>query len=320
LDVQLYDVQHGAEAAKNDAYKDNRLQHNDWAINEQSVAVLAPSAQATKLLEGTKYVTISLVLPYIYRLIEASSDGMLYLPWKPAGQQWLRALQIEPEVRAARKLLHDDLKKRWLVHLPTEQRELLDISTLLDPRFKEYAFPGLLNTDLKNEKEASIDALKGAWEMDWKPAAAPAPAPAPAGATVITTAVATAAAKMGASSSFFSVPLAPITAHVPAQPIPGASSDDLEKYLALPPETDLDLDVLAWWKARDHALPADPASGRPAGLPHLAKMARQFLGRPASSAGVERFFSMAGKLHSDLKKAQGDDTLEHSLFAAANAE
>ena len=88
--------------------------------------------------------------------------------------------------------------------------------------------------------------------MDWKPAAAPAPAPAPAGATVITTAVATAAAKMGASSSFFSVPLAPITAHVPAQPIPGASSDDLEKYLALPPETDLDLDVLAWWKARDH--------------------------------------------------------------------
>jgi hypothetical protein len=38
-------------------------------------------------------------------------------------------------------------------------------------------------------------------------------------------------------------------------------------------------------------------------------MARQFLGRPASSAGVERFFSMAGKLHSDLKKAQGDDTL-----------
>jgi hypothetical protein len=92
--------------------------------------------------------------------------------------------------------------------------------------------------------------------------------------------------------------------------------------LALPPETDLDLDVLAWWKARDHALPGDPASGRPSGLPHLAKMARQFLGRPASSAGVERFFSMAGKLHSDLKKAQGDDTLEHSLFAAgaANAE
>ena len=324
--VQMYDIQHGAEAAKNDAYKHNRLLHKDWSINEQSVAVLAPSAQATKLLEGTKYVTISLVLPYIYRLIEASDDGMLYLPWKPVGHQWLRAIQIEPEVRAARKLLHADLKRRWLVQLPTEQRELLDISTLLDPRFKEYKFPGLLNTDLTAEKEASIDALKGTWEMDWKPAApapvaGPAAANAPAGATVITTAVATAAAKMGASSSFFSVPLAPPTAPVQQGPArPAVPDDDLEKYLALPAETNMDLDVLAWWKARDHNLPCDPASGRPAGLPRLAKMARQYLGRPASSAGVERFFSMAGKLHSDLKKAQGDDSLEHSLFAAANAE
>ena len=63
---------------------------------------------------------------------------------------------------------------------------------------------------------------------------------------------------------------------------------------------------------------ADPASGRPAGLPDLAKMAAQYLGRPASSAGVERMFSKAGKLHDDLKKRQVDDTLEHSLFAAAN--
>ena len=38
------------------------------------------------------------------------------------------------------------------------------------------------------------------------------------------------------------------------------------------------------------------------------------------SAGVERMFSKAGKLHDDLKKGQQDDTLEHSLFAAANAE
>ena len=96
--------------------------------------------------------------------------------------------------------------------------------------------------------------------------------------------------------------------------------DDLEKYLALPAETNLDVDVLVWWKARDHNKPADPASGRPEGLPHLAKMARQFLGGPATSAGVERMFSLAGKLHDDMKKSQGDDTLEHSLFAAANTE
>eukprot|EP00965_Chrysotila_dentata_P200425 6179969-Pleurochrysis_carterae.AAC.1 len=31
----------------------------------------------------------------------------------------------------------------------------------------------------------------------------------------------------------------------------------------------------------------------------LAKMARQHLGRPATSAGVERMFSKAGKMHDD---------------------
>ena len=45
---------------------------------------------------------------------------------------------------------------------------------------------------------------------------------------------------------------------------------------------------------------------------------RQFLGRPATSAGVERMFSKAGKLHDDMKKGQDDDSLEHAMLAAAN--
>ena len=75
-------------------------------------------------------------------------------------------------------------------------------------------------------------------------------------------------------------------------------------------QTNMDLDVLAWWKAKDC----------PEGLPALAKMARQYLGRPASSAGVERMFSKAGKLYDDAKKGQNDETLEAALFAAANTD
>lgn len=42
--------------------------------------------------------------------------------------------------------------------------------------------------------------------------------------------------------------------------------------------------------------------------------------RPASSAGVERMFSKAGKLYDDVKKGQNDDKLEAALFASANTE
>ena len=87
--------------------------------------------------------------------------------------------------------------------------------------------------------------------------------------------------------------------------------DELDKYLSLPVEKNIDLDVLAWWKAKDC---------QKDGLPILAKMARQFLGRPASSAGVERMFSKAGKLHGEDKASQEDGTLEHCLFASANTE
>ena len=81
---------------------------------------------------------------------------------------------------------------------------------------------------------------------------------------------------------------------------------DLEKYLKLQqlPLTMPDgapADILSWWKQRDHSLPADSNSGRPEGLPRLARMARQYHGEPATSAGCERVFSAAGRAHHDLK-------------------
>ena len=45
-------------------------------------------------------------------------------------------------------------------------------------------------------------------------------------------------------------------------------------------------------------------------------MVKQYFAAPASSAGVERVFPAAGKMHDDLRKAMKDTSLEHSLFAA----
>ena len=52
---------------------------------------------------------------------------------------------------------------------------------------------------------------------------------------------------------------------------------DLEKYLLLPQEP-MNINVLEWWKLRDYDKCADPATGRPEGLPHLARMACEYLG------------------------------------------
>ena len=84
--------------------------------------------------------------------------------------------------------------------------------------------------------------------------------------------------------------------------------DELEEYLSAPLETDTNLDLLAYWKLKEST------------WPKLAKMAKQYLAAPFSSAGVERVFSAAGKMHDDLRKSEKDSTLEHSLFAAFNAD
>ena len=88
--------------------------------------------------------------------------------------------------------------------------------------------------------------------------------------------------------------------------------DELDQYLDEPEETDLEVDVLKWWKKKESKWPA------------LAKMVKQYFAwyfaAPASSAGVERVFSAAGNMHGDLQKSAKDSTLEHSLFAAFNTD
>jgi hypothetical protein len=47
-------------------------------------------------------------------------------------------------------------------------------------------------------------------------------------------------------------------------------------------------------------------------------MARQFLGCPATSASVERIFSVAGQLFDDLRRRMDDGRLEEMMWACIN--
>ena len=305
--LTLFDINHRRDA--DDVYKENRLSLTDWDIVEQSVAVLAGPAEASQLLEGTNYVTSSCVLPYIYRIIhDMKDDSPVYVPWKEqADDKWLEADDLTPAVRAARKLLHIDLTKRWIDELPSEQKAAYAICTLLDPRFKEFTFVGVAN----GEKEWAVAQLTQAWD-----ASVFKPKPKPVSVTQVqqpvNPVIPTAKAQV-TTAHLLSRPILPATVSLsPTEQVMGHEPDDNEllKDLAIPAVGDMNTDVLAWWREWDTAK----------GLPHLAKFARQWLGTPATSAGVERLFSRAGRMHGDLKAAMADGTLKHCLFAAQNCD
>ena len=65
---------------------------------------------------------------------------------------------------------------------------------------------------------------------------------------------------------------------------------------------------LDWWARNEHR------------FPHLALMARQYLGCPASSSSAERVFSLAGRLFSDLRQSMNDGTLEKRMWAKINRD
>lgn len=83
---------------------------------------------------------------------------------------------------------------------------------------------------------------------------------------------------------------------------------EVDTYLALPQVSKLPGDdILTWWKSH-------------AGMfPNLARMARQYLALPASSAGVERLFSAAGRMHDSFRKSTKEVTLQAQLFVYQNS-
>ena len=87
---------------------------------------------------------------------------------------------------------------------------------------------------------------------------------------------------------------------------------EVDAYLALPQVSRLasngeETNILNWWK--NH-------SGM---FPNLSKMARQYLAMPASSAGVERLFSAAGRMHDSFRKSTKEATLQAQLCVYQNS-
>ncbi|KAK3240128.1 hypothetical protein CYMTET_50010 [Cymbomonas tetramitiformis] len=77
--------------------------------------------------------------------------------------------------------------------------------------------------------------------------------------------------------------------------------DESRKYVAFP-DAKPDVDPMVWWKAHLSE------------LPNLARMARQFLAVPASTAGIERAFSALSSMHGDLRTSLKEGTICWNLY------
>ena len=310
MSVQRYDTVHSTKAGW--AYREHQLNLDDWQLNEQSCAVLAPLADWTQHLQGSKtYPTMPLVLPTVFALVEHTlpeSDLVCKFPEKPTNVLYPSARpSMSSDVAKARHTLHDEIKRRFIKDINHTVKRLYYIAMLLHPCFKDVNFGDLYSFVPEGDRQWALGELRNEWRFKWAPKRTQQPVqPAPE--------------SNPESESSALVPITEVRANhkvslsglLGRRPRLGSSaeastvSDELDEYLRSPPEDDADLNVLAWWASK---------AGR---WPHLAKMVRQFHALPASSAGVERVFSAAGKMHDDLRKAVKDETLEASLLASFN--
>ena len=266
-------------------WEDLKLSPDEWTIVWQTVVTLHPLAYASTVLEGSKYPTSNLVFPMILSAIHGLAEGQqMRMPWC---DNILMYNDVHPDVREARTLLHEALRKRWIEELPKEQRHFFLICTLLDPRFKALPFP--LAT------EAMVAEAWKALELEYKMKYAPV-----------------------------AVPQAP--QDDPERPIEASHTEQggvtfvvngVDSAQQPPPETEVDIykrepaaspqmsheDVLSWWMLTT------------ARLPNLSRMARQHLSCPATSASAERVFSLAGRLFSDLAQAMKEENLQDRMWA-----
>lgn len=320
--IQLYDVQHARKAG--DVYRNHQMGLTDWRVNMESVAVLQPLADWTQLLQGTTYPTLPLLLPTLYNLIDGMKDGApLLMAFQDERPYSLPHTEITECVLTARRAMHADMVTRWITTLSPDVKRLMAIASQLHPLFKAYTFAEKI---LPNEKSWALRELRTEWRTNWKPRPRPAAGNSSTSAELIheadtvnfDTSSTTAAKSSPVYTKKRKVSLgALLTAVMPSANTEQESSkapprndvDELEDYLQSNEDiVDPEVDILAWWKAKESA------------WPFLSKMVKQYLAAPASSAGVERVFSAAGRMHGDLSKAVKDCTLQHSLFAAYNTD
>ena len=194
-------------------------------------------------------------------------------------------------------------------------KEDLCICTMLDPRFKNFDFKRADAETRASARRWLIDV----YVKDWAPVVEeenkeePEDAPAPKRQKRVKNFMDSDSEDSDEEQQGVELQISDAEggAESPAQPEKeeDARREEVLKYLALPQvQAGDNFDLLDWWKSHQSL------------FPNLARMARQFLALPASSAGVERLFSAAGNMHDTKRKRTSESTLSHMLNIKVNGE
>jgi hypothetical protein len=122
-----------------EAYSAFKLERLDFDTIKQERALLETAGDGSQLLQGTEYPTSNWVMPIMLKLINRMDPATLLEMYNDRMETDVRAnCQLLPGVQAARKVVWEDLCRRWVDEIPSDDLEFYLIATLLDPHLKDF--------------------------------------------------------------------------------------------------------------------------------------------------------------------------------------
>lgn len=244
---------------------------------------LSPLMEFTDALSGEKYVSVSYVKPVLHLF----------------NHEILKSRDVEsPLSRTIKEGILNYLNDKYD---DDTTEKLLDMATLLDPRFKTaYIKEDRLNF-MKTRAAAEMEHLVAGGET----AAVSIPPPLAVPAAAVDTSELPAAKKAKKSlSSYFKKPAAP-TGQGTSKPSRASIELELNMYLQTA-DLDAEKDPLVWW--RQHEV----------NFPSVAKLAKKYLCIPATSSPSERVFSASGNIVTCKRTCLKPERVDQLVFLSFN--
>lgn len=270
---------------------DCALAETDISSAEEMVEALKPMLVATNIMCEEKSPTISIIAPLHAQLLSDTTSSI--------GES--------PLVREIKGALHQDLSKRYK---SVEEKDLLNISSALDPRFKSLLFLSpqemqdtyaklllkavalrqdtlVAQGQTKREGEGRVEEVSHSEEDNNDDSSTKSPKKRKSALLVL----------LGQTFKK--------TTSSASTPATSIAEREIKQYQDAP-SLPLTEDPLIWWKTQEHVYPL------------LSRLARRHLCVPGTSVSAERVFSTAGDIISASRSALKSEHADQLLFLKKN--